>query len=313
MIATSVRTDWVSQLQQQHNITVRTVAINRVCDLKAELEERCRRGELDEEFRQERLAFFEFHPPDGALQAQSLIVTAVPRPQARAIFHWRGELRPLILPPTYVAYDRTTRQIESLLAGILSPMGYHVAPSLLPLKLLAAHSGLAAYGRNNICYIRGMGSFLQLVAVYSDMPCDQDQWQEAQMLERCRNCVACLRHCPTNAITRDRFLLHAERCIPFHNERPGRVPFPTWLNPAWHNCLQGCLFCQRICPENKPFLEWIGEQAEFDEAETDLLLQGTAVDRLYATTREKLEYLDLLDSLDILPRNLAVLFDLNEC
>ncbi len=132
------------------------------------------------------------------------------------------------------------------------------------------------------------------------------------MLERCRNCHACRRHCPTGAISDTRFLLHAERCIPFHNERPGRIPFPQWLAPSWHNSLQGCLLCQRICPEDRQLLQWFGEQAEFDEAETDLLSRGTTAAELAASTREKLEYLDLLNSLDALPRNLGVLLNLNE-
>jgi epoxyqueuosine reductase len=41
-----------------------------------------------------------------------------------------------------------------------------VALSLLPLKSLAVRSGLAAYGRNNVCYVPGMGSFLELVGLY---------------------------------------------------------------------------------------------------------------------------------------------------
>lgn len=52
--------------------------------------------------------------------------------------------------------------------------------------------------------------------------------------------AACLIECPTGAIGKDRFLLHAERRLVFHNERPAGVPFPDWIDPAWHNALFGC-------------------------------------------------------------------------
>jgi epoxyqueuosine reductase len=38
------------------------------------------------------------------------------------------------------------------------------------LKRLAVRSGLARYGRNNVTYVEGMGSFLELSASLTDMP-----------------------------------------------------------------------------------------------------------------------------------------------
>jgi epoxyqueuosine reductase len=130
-------------------------------------------------------------------------------------------------------------------------------------------------------------------------------------MKRCQNCQACRKACPTGAISSDRFLLHAERCIVFHGEKKGDIPFPSWIDPSWHNCLYGCLHCQRVCPEDKEFLQWIDEKEEFSEEETGLLLEGITRDQLPATTAKKLEYLDLIDSLDSLPRNLGVFFRKN--
>jgi epoxyqueuosine reductase len=154
-----------------------------------------------------------------------------------------------------------------------------------------------------------MGSFLQLVAVYSDMPGAEGHWRDVQMMQRCQNCYACLHHCPTGAILSDRFLLRAERCIVFHNERPGHIPFPTSMDPAWHNCLEGCMRCQKVCPEDKAVLQWIQEKQEFSEEETNLLLHGISFDQLPAATARKLEQLDLIPDLHLLPRNLGVFFD----
>jgi len=125
-----------------------------------------------------------------------------------------------------------------------------------------------------------MGSFLQLVAVYSDMPREEDRWQEAAMLEKVEDCDLCRRACPTGAISVDRFLLRAERCISYQNEKRGDVPFPSWMDVSWHNCLEGCMRCQRACPLNKQFLGWVGEEEEFSEEETRLLLNGASRDNL---------------------------------
>jgi len=284
------------------------VPIQRLPDLQEEIEGRHRQGSFYEEFYHERLACFDFGIPESLPEATSLIVVAVPRPQSQAVFTWNGRLRALILPPTYVAYESTRKRVEDLLEGILDTKGYRIARTKLPLKLLAVRGGLGLYGRNNICYVPRIGSFLQLVAVYSDLPCHKDRWREAKMMERCQNCNACRLKCPTGAIPFDRFLLRAERCIVFHNEKKGNIPFPVWMDSSWHHCLVGCLYCQKICPENKDLLLWIEEREYFSEEETALLLHGAALDQLPAETVRKLKRLDLIEYLDSLPRNLGVFF-----
>ena len=302
----------------------RVVAIQHLSDLQEEIEGRYRQGLFDEEFYQEWLTGFAFNPPDSLPEARSMIVVAVPQPQTRVTFTWAcpersrrdGEPVQFIIPPTYFE-QKTGNRVRELLARVLKLAGYRVAEAVLPKKLLAVRSGLAAYGKNNISYVPGMGSFHGLVAVYSDLPAQEDNWREPQMMESCRNCSACLRHCPVGAIpsaslrtgTSERFLLHAERCITFHNEKPGDVPFPAWIDPSWHNCLIGCLHCQRVCPQNREFLHWVEERVEFSQEETALLLQGVALDQLPPAMAKKLEQSDTVDLLDVFPRNLAVFLD----
>lgn len=284
----------------------RIVSIDHLPELKEDIGGRFRQGLFDKEFYRERLGFFDFQIPDSLPEAKSMIVVAVPRPQSQAVFTWKEKDHALILPPTYVPYEGTTKRVQALLAQILGATEYRVASTALPLKLLAVRSGLGDYGRNNICYVPRMGSFHQLVAVYSDLPCQEDTWRKPQMMKRCEQCQACLRSCPTGAISSDRFLLHAERCIVFHNEKKGNIPFPAWMDPSWHNCLFGCLHCQRVCPEDKNFMQWIEEKEEFSQRETALLLKGVPREQLPAATVKKLRHLDLIDSLDSLARNLGV-------
>jgi len=256
----------------EENCKFRTVLTSHLPELQREIETRRDRGEFDLEFAGERLYRFKFTVSDELKDAKSIIVVAMPRPVTKAIFTWKGEKRSFILPPTYTAYDEKRLYVERLVAEAVGKEGYRIATPQLPLKLLASRSGLVEYGRNNITYAKGMGSFMRLTAVYTDMPCESDNWQEAKMMERCRKCELCQRACPTGAISSDRFLLHAEKCLTFHNEKEGKIPFPVWIKPEWHNCIVGCIRCQAACPENKPFLNKVGETEEFTEQETKLLL-----------------------------------------
>jgi len=293
---------------RERGYQARMVSVDHLPSLQKELEGFRNQGAFDNEFYQERLAWVRFQIPESLPRAQSVIVVAIARPQTRAIFTWNGRRRPLIIPPTYTAYDGIRDQVEKLFAEILGEKGYTLARTDLPLKMLAAHSGLGQYGRNNVCYVSGLGSFLQLVAVYSDMPCEEDDWQEATMMKNCEKCEFCRKACPTGAIPSDRFLLRAERCIVYHNEKEGDVPFPKWMDTSWHNCVVGCMRCQRACPLNREFIQWVGEEEEFSEEETALFMKGVSRDKLTAETIRKLEHLSLLDYLGNLPRNLDVFF-----
>jgi epoxyqueuosine reductase len=285
----------------------RAVPFQHLYDLQEGIKGHYEQGLIEKGLYQEYLSPFTFDIPTSWPDARSLIVVAVPHPQFQIVFTWRGKQTPLLMPPTYVHGERIDSKVQDVLAEILEPEGYRVARAVLPKKLLAVRSGLATYGRNNITYVPGMGSFYRLAAFYSDLPCQKDSWREAQMMAACENCSACLRNCPTGAISADRFLLHAERCIVYHNEQPGDVPFPRWMDPSWHNCLIGCMRCQNVCPQDKELWQWVEEGAEFSEQETALLLEGGPLEQLPAATMEKLEHADLARHAGPLPRNLSVL------
>ena len=278
------------------------VSVEHLSDLQEDIDKFYHQRLFNEEFYNEHLTSFKFKPLDVFSEARSLIIVAVPQPQLRVTFTINSRSLPLIIPPTYLHYPN--KQVAHYLQEILEPEGYQIVSTTLPIKLLAVHSGLGSYGKNNICYVPGMGSFHRLVAFYSDLPCYLDNWQELQIMESCQKCSACLVNCPTQAITSERFLLFAERCITYHNERAN--DFPDWIEPSWHNCLVGCLHCQSVCPQNKDFLHWIEDKATFSQEETALLLNKTPIDQLPEITAKKLKQLDLIEYLEVLPRNISV-------
>jgi epoxyqueuosine reductase len=296
----------INQLEA-YGCQARLASIRRLHDLQEAIEGACEQGLLNEELYQEYVTKLVFEPPEDMPLARSLIVVAFRDPRVRFTFHWGGQHIHIIVPPTYLHWREKDKQVEGTLAGLLEPKGYQVRQALVPKKLLAVCSGLATYGKNNVTYVEGMGSFHRLAAFFSDLPCEEDRWAKPRVLERCSKCQACRRACPTEAIKDDRFVLHAERCLTFWNEKPGTVAFPEWVVDTWHNCMVGCMQCQTVCPENGGMLDWYEEGCEFSEEETRLLLRGVPVAELPVFLREKLERWDLLEMLDILPRNLDAL------
>jgi epoxyqueuosine reductase len=69
----------------------------------------------------------------------------------------------------------------------------------------------------------------------------------------------------------------------------------------------GCLRCQLSCPENKEVRDRRAPGEAFTADETSALLAATALERLPAETRVKLERSGLAAFYDILPRNLAAI------
>jgi epoxyqueuosine reductase len=285
----------------------KVVSSGHIRDLQTEIETQYHRGLFDEEFYTEELTGFDFKIAGRLSAAKSLIVVAAPQPQVRVTFKRQGESYHAVIPPTY-SYE-SDRQIQELLERRLNPAGFRVEKAKLPWKLLAVRSGLARYGKNNITYVDGMGSYYRLAAFVSDLPADVDHWQEPQVLERCEQCKACMKACPTGAISADRFLLKAERCLTFHNERRGE--FPQWLKPSWHNCLVGCLYCQKACPANKDILKSLTEGPVFSEGETDFILQNAPLREGSQAALQKLEHMDIIEYLPVLGRNLRALHNIN--
>jgi epoxyqueuosine reductase len=285
----------------------RIVPIERLAELKDAICDRYERGLLDEALYREQLSSFSFDIPADLPGARSIIIVAVPTPQMRMHFHWHGKRVPVVAPPTYVSYTPRTESVQAVLAAWLQDEGYRLAKPRLPLKTLGVRSSLAEYGRNNICYVPGMGSFMQLVGAISDLPVDEDPWREPKALDRCGSCVACLRLCPTGAIADDRFLIRAERCLTYHNEAAS--DFPDWIDPSWHHCLIGCLRCQIGCPVNRTVVDWYEDRAEFSEQETSLFLQRIPLDRLPAETAVKVKSLEINEDFRLLCRNLSMIID----
>jgi epoxyqueuosine reductase len=282
---------------------VAVVSIARVKDLETEIDSKRQKGLLDPVLFDEYLASFDFACENRLADTRSLIIVGVPQPQIRLVFETGHDSFPVMIPPTYAF------SIDQLVAGkldqFLSSTSYHYQKIRLPEKLLAVRSGLAQYGKNNISYIPDLGSFYRPVVFVSNVPCEADSWKEPTVMAECDKCTACMKACPSHAISTDRFQLYAERCLTFCNE--STRDFPDWLRPAWHNSLVGCMICQKVCPANKAVVKWIEAGVTFNANETEHILNGTSKELLPRATVEKLNRQDLLEYYDVLGRNLKAL------
>ena len=281
----------------------RVLPVEHVAQLKSEIETRLSQKEIHARLYKDYLSSFRFDAAATLPGARSILITSAPQPQRKVSFNFNGHTYSVIIPPTY--YRDTDNSIKDTLESIRDFGGYQFRPAALPLKLLAVCSGLARYGKNNITYVEGLGSFVRLRAFLSDMPANRGEWLEPRAMKECDKCKACLKACPSGAIVQDRFLIHAERCLTFLNE--STEEFPEWIDPAWHNSLIGCRKCQLVCPANKPVIKWVEEGETFDETETELILNEVPLDRFPPETAHKLNRSYMAEYLDVLPRNLRTL------
>jgi len=170
---------------------------------------------------------------------RSVIVLSRPCPGYHATFTLaEGPLR-VPVPPIYGPYALLARDLrQTLQGGALA--GSQLARLGAPIKSVASRFGLVTYGRNNITYSPGAGSYQQLIGLVCDLelPASGARLRTVgapQMAPECEGCEACRKACPTGAI--------------------------------------GCLLCQAACPMNRGRLSYADLEPAFTVEETAWLLR----------------------------------------
>ena len=294
--------------------------------VRKKLEERRSAGMIDTDFFKESLGGFRFLDGVAVAGPRRVVMVAVPCPiHVLPLKVGRRKIDALI-PPTYVRYNATFADVLNDMKNNALGKDAEAETLKVPLKSLAVHMGLVVYGRNNITYVPGLGSGHQLCAYVvgtGEGPVGEGEKAEGResVLERCENCRACIKACPTGAIREDRFLISAERCFTRLSE--SRNPIPAWAKPPKSICLIGCMACQQVCPENKGRLKTESSGVEFTVEETGAILKAgrklAAVDRggdaqgeaeekggpALASARAKVETLGMTEDFEVMGRNLG--------
>jgi epoxyqueuosine reductase len=263
-------------------------------------------GQVTESLMAEYRESLTFCCPAEVGDPRALIVVASPSPPVKVRFQLESGPFEAVIPPTYISTDAKERALAAM-HSVLEPAGYRAAQARIPVKLLAVRTGLAQYGRNNVAYIKSMGSFVRLDAFCTDAPLTVEDFtgKGSWRLSSCPPCRNCHHVCPTGCIPYDGTVIDAERCLTYLNEHEG--DWPEGLDPQGHNALVGCLLCQERCPVDRVYLRLPRLIAEFGREETEWILRDLPAEQLPAGVREKLAALDLEDYSTVLGRNLRAL------
>jgi epoxyqueuosine reductase len=245
-------------------------------EVRSSLQRRRDKEEIEDAFFRDYLDNFSYLEGCRLKNPQSFLIVALPRPAHTLSFSVGGKTVETILPPTYVRYHKSFSGVRDDLEAAVSAHNCQLEILSAPLKALANRLGLLLYGRNNIGYIDGLGSYFQLAGLLSDKhigDISRLAGPEQKLLPKCLECRICAKACPTGAIDGDRILIHAEKCYTLFSESP--EPIPEDLKPPSTKCLIGCMRCQQVCPENRGLLKYEEAAVSFDSEETGVFLGET--------------------------------------
>lgn len=193
----------------------------------------------------------------GTLRVITARMDYLPRdtPPGWQAVEWAGLAQPAQAQVSLYArgrdYHKVLRQrlqkLAEQLQAAVGALGYRVFTDSAPVLEveLASRSGLGWRGKHTLALHREAGSMFFLGEIFVDLPLPVTPPAEAH----CGRCDACIRACPTGAITAP-YRLDARRCISYLTiEHDG--PIPLSLRPGVGNRIYGCDDCQLACPWNK--------------------------------------------------------------
>jgi len=251
-----------------------------------------------------------FLVPEKYSWAKSYIILAIGNKHGKVTFNLNGKSFTALIPGQYYEGGPSEGEIGDFLKAEFPNIRIENAAEFVHHKLLSARAGLGNYGKNNISYVKELGSFHSLRAYFTDKEFPTYMLYDLKPMKECEGCDICFHACSTGAIRKEHFLIDAERCIPLFNEIEG--DFPSWIPKNAHNALIGCLACQFPCPGNKDYLDSIQELPALTEEETQSVLDCKVTDELIESLSKKLPgYYPAMykEYLQVFTRNLKALME----
>ncbi len=285
-------------------------SVDRLKDLKTDMDRLVEKGQVSGHSTiKYYLDNFNYELPAELSWGKSFINVAIPNKIVQVDFHHQGKKKRILVAPGYVSSGgRWTGLTDHIKEHIIGNQKAELERGpFLPQKLMAARSGLGAYGRNNIIFIPEFGSYHALLTYVTDHEFEAQPWRQPQMLRECEGCNICYENCPNKCITPENFVIDAGRCIPLYNEE--NEDMPDWMDPKVHNALVGCLLCTIKCPVNAHRHDDLDIMEDITEEETDMILSGTEDEQLKASVTEKIGRIGAAADFTYLSRNLKLLLE----
>jgi epoxyqueuosine reductase len=178
------------------------------------------------------------------------LAAAYPRPAAAGNFPLAGTVAAYALGDDYHEVLRTRlrmlcEDIDRAAGRRVQSRGYVDTAPLLE-REIASRAGLGWIGRNSMLIHPGLGSFLYLAEVLTELALPADPPYPA---DRCGTCTRCRQACPTGCILPDR-TIDSARCISYLTIEH-RGPIPESLRGLTGRAVFGCDICQSACPWNR--------------------------------------------------------------
>jgi epoxyqueuosine reductase len=171
-----------------------------------------------------------------------------------------GDPHALIAPFARANYYRTAMGMLRTLArrleearGIPRASLRLFSNSRIPEKPLLVASGLAAYGRNGLALVPGLGSLFVIGGAVIPLPsADLCPGPAEPVGDLCGSCTRCISACPVGAIE-EPGRVNPGRCL--QGSAGSAVPLESHIMELWGSRLYGCQECQAACPHNRGLTE----------------------------------------------------------
>jgi epoxyqueuosine reductase len=111
---------------------------------------------------------------------------------------------------------------------------------------LAQRAGLGWIGKNTLLINPKKGSYFFLAEII----CDIELGYDMPIKDHCGTCTRCIEACPTEAISKDGYIMDASKCISYLTiELKNEIPIE--FQNKMENWMYGCDICQQVCPWNR--------------------------------------------------------------
>ncbi len=111
----------------------------------------------------------------------------------------------------------------------------------------AKRGGIGWTGKNTLLIHPRAGSYFFLAELIIDLELSPD----APMKDYCGTCTRCIDACPTEAISKNGYLINASKCISYLTIELKDEVLPEGFSGKMENWMFGCDICQEVCPWNR--------------------------------------------------------------